>query len=151
MKSEKQKLGRKKRFFEFLNFYKYVNSKKDAFYNTKWRLLIAALLVVVFFQVSTHLATSYPEKSDNLIINSQSGTSSQASQRMMNWFLTGFFLGFLAFALMIEGEFILAVKNTKQLDDKLNQAQATINSAVNIVERDVEKAVSLKTVKKLKR
>lgn len=141
-----KKMTRKQRFLDFLHFYKYANSQKDKFYNVKWRLLLGLLLIVVFYQVSQYLPTVYPNIPDNVITNIESQTAVFASERMMNWFLTGFFLGFLAFALMIEGEFILAVKNTRPLDKELDMAEHAIEN----VEKDLTRAVGLNSKKSQK-
>ncbi len=95
-------------FHKLLNFYKFANKQRDEFYNVKWRLVIAALIVVIMWFVNSHLEFTYPTTADNLVTSISSGTTAQASERMFNWFVTGFLVGFLAFALMFEGEFLIA-------------------------------------------
>ncbi|MFH1247017.1 MAG: hypothetical protein V1644_01425 [Candidatus Micrarchaeota archaeon] len=103
------------KFREVLNFYKFANKQRDEFYNIKWRLLIIAFIVVGMWFVYSHLQTAYPVSDGNLILSSSSGTSAQASERMFNWFVTGFLAGFVAFALMFEGEFLLATIKLSKL------------------------------------
>ena len=146
MKVAKQK-NRKQKVVDFFHFYRYANAQKDKFYNIKWRLLIGLLILIAFYQLSTYLPALYPATQANLITNAQSGTTTQASERMLNWFLTGFFAGFLAYALMTEGEFMLAIKNTKPLDAELNNAQKSLENAANEVEHDVEQAIGIKNKK----
>ncbi len=99
-----------------LNFYKFANKQRDEFYNVKWRLVVALIIVAVMWFVNFHLQSSYPLISANLITSASSGTVVQASERMFNWFVTGFLIGFLAFAIMFEGEFLIAsMKLTKLL------------------------------------
>lgn len=143
MKVQKEKT-KKQKIVDFLHFYGYANKQKDKFYNVKWRLLIGLLIIITFWQLSTYLPVLYPATSANIITNAQSGTTAQASERMLNWFLTGFFAGFLAYALMTEGEFILAIKNTKPLDAELNKAQKTLETAEREIEQEVKKTLKTK-------
>ena len=112
-------------FHKLLNFYKFANKQRDEFYNVKWRLVIAALIVLIMWFVNFHLQSTYLPISENLVLSTSSGTNVQASERMFNWFVTGFLTGFLAFAIMFEGEFLIAsMKLTKllHLDEGKNKS-----------------------------
>ncbi len=92
---------------EALKLYKFANKQRDEFYSVKWRLFVALLIVVAMWFAYNYLQSTYPASPERLVA-SASGTALQASERMFNWFVTGFLLGFLAFALMFEGEFLIA-------------------------------------------
>ncbi len=112
-------------FHKLLNFYKFANKQRDEFYNVKWRLVIAALIVLIMWFVNFHLQSTYLPISENLVLSTSSGTNVQASERMFNWFVTGFLTCFLAFAIMFEGEFLIAsMKLTKllHLDEGKNKS-----------------------------
>ena len=103
-------------FKETLKLYHFANKQRDEFYSVKWRLLVIALIIAVMWFAYTSLQTAYPTSPDRVVTSATSNTALQASERMFNWFVTGFFAGFLAFALMFEGEFILAtMKIAKKL------------------------------------
>ena len=104
------------KFRDILKLYRFASKQRDEFYNVKWRLAVAALIVITMWLVNDHLSTAYPTSADRAVLSTVSGTVLQASERMFNWFVTGFLVGFLAFALMIEGEFIIA---TSKLAHKL--------------------------------
>ncbi len=95
-------------FKETLKLYKFANKQRDEFYNVKWRLFVALLIVLTMWYAYTYLQGAYPSTSERIVTSATSGTALQASERMFNWFVTGFLVGFLAFALMFEGEFIIA-------------------------------------------
>ena len=92
---------------ETLKMYKFANKQRDEFYNVKWRLFLAVVIIVVMWFAYTHIQTAYPSTADRLIEPETSGTIAQANERLLNWFVTGFLVGFLAFALMFEGEFVI--------------------------------------------
>ncbi|MFH0713672.1 MAG: hypothetical protein V1722_03925 [Candidatus Micrarchaeota archaeon] len=102
-------------FKETLKFYKFANKQRDEFYSIKWRLFVTAIIVVIMWFVYNHLQTTYPSAPEMAIISAASGTAVQASDRLFNWFVTGFFVGFLAFALMFEGEFLIASMKISKL------------------------------------
>lgn len=91
-----------------LKFYRFANKQRDEFYNVKWRLFVALLIVIVMWFIYDHLTQAYPSSLDRAVVSEISGTTLQASERMFNWFVTGFLAGFLAFAIMMEGEFLIA-------------------------------------------
>lgn len=95
-------------FRDTLKLYKFANKQRDEFYNVKWRLVVIVLIAVVMYFTYNYLQTTYPVSPDRLVASASSGTALQASERMFNWFVTGFLVGFLAFALMFEGEFLIA-------------------------------------------
>lgn len=102
-------------FRDALKLYKFANKQRDEFYNVKWRLVVAVLIVIVMWYANFHLQSSYPSTAERLISSATSGTAVQASERMFNWFVTGFLVGFLAFALMFEGEFLIATVKLSKL------------------------------------
>jgi len=93
---------------EVLKLYRFANQQRDQFYNVKWRLFVGLLILVAMWFAYTTLTADYPATADRVVVSATSNTSLQASQRMFNWFIVGFMLGFLAFALMVEGEFLIA-------------------------------------------
>ena len=93
---------------EVLKLYRFANQQRDQFYNIKWRLFVGLLILIAMWFAYTALTTDYPATADRLVVSATSQTSLQASQRMFNWFVAGFMVGFLAFALMVEGEFLIA-------------------------------------------
>ncbi len=96
------------KFKDVLKLYRFANQQRDQFYNVKWRLFVGLLILVSMWFAYSTLTTDYPSTADRLVVSATSNTSLQASQRMFNWFIVGFMLGFLAFALMVEGEFLIA-------------------------------------------
>ncbi len=107
---------------ETLKLYSFANKQRDEFYNSKWRVFIALVILFGMWLTFGYLQTAYPATADNVVVSQQSGTEVQAFQRMFNWFVTGFLAGFVAFALMQEGEFLLATKNlAKQLSAQLGE------------------------------
>ncbi|MBI4406777.1 hypothetical protein HY571_02590 [Candidatus Micrarchaeota archaeon] len=107
---------------ETLKLYSFANKQRDEFYNTKWRVFIALVILLGMWVTFDYLQTTYPQTADNVVVSAQSGTEVQAFQRMFNWFVTGFLAGFVAFALMQEGEFLLATKNlAKQLSARFRE------------------------------
>ena len=102
-------------FRDALKLYKFANKQRDEFYNVKWRLVVAAIIFLVMWFVSSYLQTAYPAIPENLVTSASSGTALPANERMFNWFVTGFLVGFLAFALMFEGEFLIATFKLSKL------------------------------------
>ncbi len=98
-----------------LKLYKFANKQRDEFYNIKWRLFVIALIIIGMWFTSNYLQNNYPTSPERLVVSATSNTALQASERMFNWFVTGFFAGFLAFALMFEGEFLIATRKIAKL------------------------------------
>ncbi len=102
---------------ETLKLYSYANKQRDEFYNVKWRLFIGLLIVIGMWLVYNYLETAYPASQARLVASQLSGTELQAHARMFNWFVTGFLAGFVAFAIMFEGEFLIAARKiAKQIN-----------------------------------
>ncbi len=98
-----------------LKLYKFANKQRDEFYNIKWRLFVIALIIIGMWFTNNYLQTNYPTSPERLVVSATSNTALQASERMFNWFVTGFLMGFLAFALMFEGEFFIATRKIAKL------------------------------------
>jgi hypothetical protein len=117
-------------FRDALKLYKFANKQRDEFYNIKWRLVVILLIVAVMWFAYSHLQAAYPSTPERLVSSTTSGTALQASERMFNWFVTGFLVGFLAFALMFEGEFLIATfKLSKLLTGKKTKTTGSQKSA----------------------
>ncbi len=101
--------------YDTLKLYKFANKQRDEFYNIKWRLFVIALIIIGMWFANNYLQTNYPTSPQRLVVSATSNTALQASERMFNWFVTGFLVGFLAFALMFEGEFFIATRKIAKL------------------------------------
>jgi hypothetical protein len=104
--------------------------RRRRFIDWRWRFLVFALVLVLFSYAYGYLRSVYfvvvehvPGKVPFLL-----------SERLLEWFAYGFFAGFLVFALLAEGEFLIGLRRVTR----------DLERGVAGFERAAERAVGLR-------
>lgn len=88
------------------NYSRLVHYRRRRFENWRWRVVVLCAVLVLFAYAGWYAQNTY----FSVIETVEGKAPFLLSDRLMEWFAYGFFAGFLAFAILAEGEFLLGLK-----------------------------------------
>lgn len=97
--------------------------------NFKWRLLVVLLSIIWILWANDYLQAKY----FGVAFTQGHPEPFVVSEKIFYWFITGFLSGILAFAIMLEGEFILSTRSI------LRKAEEEVEKRIALAGKRIEK------------
>lgn len=124
----------------YASIYRVAHAERWKTSNWKWRVFVILSAALVILSVYQYLYLTYL----GVAFTSGHPETFSINEKLFYWFMTGFILGAIAVALMIEGEFLLGIRTiAKALEREKKLMGRDFEKGV----KQVEKEMGLKTPK----
>ncbi|MBI5229191.1 hypothetical protein HY991_03705 [Candidatus Micrarchaeota archaeon] len=125
----------RKKFRDFSRIYRMTHAFRRDWLSWKWRVFIILLTILVVVTVYQYLLVTYTGNASTV----GHPESFSIPEKLFNWFMTGFLIGAVAVALIIEGEFLLGVRRVaKALYREEKKAGKKIEKGVKKLEKEIQ-------------